>query len=276
MSLVHGRTFGAYSARMRRLHAAVLAAADVPGGMRGTTAHARGVAEQAESGRAARPAGVRLRARRGRRVPPRRARRRPRRRRRLRAGLRHAAAASTPTATRSARSSATSISIVTSGCTCSRSSPAPGRSIRCSTPGTLPNLATIVYDRSPFQERAPTHRRPRLARPGLAALRPTIFDVARTPYPPLARGRRPRRAARRNETDRIHRPSPDRRRRAGGGGLRLRRTAAALRRVRLRARCATTISTRASRISGRTWRPSSARGTGNDDDDRTTGTGDEA
>ena len=51
--------------------------------------------------------------------------------------------------------------------------------------GTLPNLATIVYDRSPFQERAPrlAIRDLRLA----AWLRygSTIFDVARTPYPPL-------------------------------------------------------------------------------------------
>jgi hypothetical protein len=51
----------------------------------------------------------------------------------------------------------------------------------------LPNLATVVYDRSPFQERAPRIAVAEL--PLLAWLRygSTIFDVARTPYPPLER-----------------------------------------------------------------------------------------
>jgi hypothetical protein len=49
----------------------------------------------------------------------------------------------------------------------------------------LPNLATVVYDRSPFQERAPRIAVTDL--PALAWLRygSTIFDVARTPYPAL-------------------------------------------------------------------------------------------
>jgi len=48
--------------------------------------------------------------------------------------------------------------------------------------GTLPNLATVVYDRSPFQERAPRIAVSRL--PVLAWIRygMTIFDVAKTPY----------------------------------------------------------------------------------------------
>lgn len=53
--------------------------------------------------------------------------------------------------------------------------------------GALPNLSTIVYDRSPMQERA--------ARVASGRLRPftwirygtPVFDVARTPYPPLTR-----------------------------------------------------------------------------------------
>jgi hypothetical protein len=49
----------------------------------------------------------------------------------------------------------------------------------------LPNLATIVYDRSPFQERAP-----RIADEDLHFLTwirygSPVFDVARTPYPPV-------------------------------------------------------------------------------------------
>jgi hypothetical protein len=49
----------------------------------------------------------------------------------------------------------------------------------------LPNLATVVYDRSPFQERAP--RVAVTEMPLLAWLRygSTIFDVARTAYRPL-------------------------------------------------------------------------------------------
>jgi hypothetical protein len=49
-----------------------------------------------------------------------------------------------------------------------------------------PNLASIVYDRSPYQERAPRIAVEDL--PLLAWLRygSTIFDVARTAYPPVA------------------------------------------------------------------------------------------
>jgi hypothetical protein len=50
----------------------------------------------------------------------------------------------------------------------------------------LPNLATVIYDRSPYQERAPRIAAEDL--PLLAWLRygSPVFDVARTPYPPLA------------------------------------------------------------------------------------------
>lgn len=53
--------------------------------------------------------------------------------------------------------------------------------------GALPNLATIVYDRSPLQERAP-----RIADETLHLLTwirygSPVFDLARTPYPPLTR-----------------------------------------------------------------------------------------
>jgi hypothetical protein len=49
----------------------------------------------------------------------------------------------------------------------------------------LPNLASVIYDRSPFQERAPKIAAARV--PLFAWLRygSTVFDVARTPYPPL-------------------------------------------------------------------------------------------
>lgn len=51
--------------------------------------------------------------------------------------------------------------------------------------GGMPNLASVVYDRSPFQERAP--RVAVDALPVRAWLRygSTIFDLARTPYPTL-------------------------------------------------------------------------------------------
>jgi len=51
--------------------------------------------------------------------------------------------------------------------------------------GGLPNLASITYDRSPYQERAP--RIAADSMPLLAWLRygSTVFDVARTPYTPL-------------------------------------------------------------------------------------------
>lgn len=47
----------------------------------------------------------------------------------------------------------------------------------------LPNLVSVVYDRSPLQERAPKIAATKL--PTLAWLRygSTVFDVARTPYP---------------------------------------------------------------------------------------------
>jgi hypothetical protein len=53
--------------------------------------------------------------------------------------------------------------------------------------GALPNLATIIYDRSPLQERAP-----RIAADTLHLLTwirygSPVFDLARTPYPPLTR-----------------------------------------------------------------------------------------
>jgi hypothetical protein len=52
--------------------------------------------------------------------------------------------------------------------------------------GELPRLASVIYDRSPFQERAPRIAAAQLR--VLAWLRygSTLFDVARTPYPPLA------------------------------------------------------------------------------------------
>jgi hypothetical protein len=53
--------------------------------------------------------------------------------------------------------------------------------------GALPNLATVVYDRSPLQERAPLIAVRDLRLPAWLRYGATIFDVARTPYPPLAR-----------------------------------------------------------------------------------------
>jgi hypothetical protein len=49
----------------------------------------------------------------------------------------------------------------------------------------LPNLVSVTYDRSPFQERAPRIAADEL--PVLAWVRygSTVFDVAREPYPPL-------------------------------------------------------------------------------------------
>jgi hypothetical protein len=48
-----------------------------------------------------------------------------------------------------------------------------------------PNLATVIYDRSPYQERAPRIASDLL--PFLTWVRygTTVFDVARTPYPPM-------------------------------------------------------------------------------------------
>jgi hypothetical protein len=53
--------------------------------------------------------------------------------------------------------------------------------------GALPNLATVVYDRSPFQERAPRIAVRDLRIAAWLRYGSTIFDVARTPYPALAR-----------------------------------------------------------------------------------------
>jgi hypothetical protein len=49
----------------------------------------------------------------------------------------------------------------------------------------LPNLASVVYDRSPFQERAPILAARDLRIPAWLRYGSTLFDVARTPYPPL-------------------------------------------------------------------------------------------
>jgi hypothetical protein len=54
-------------------------------------------------------------------------------------------------------------------------------------PALLPNLATVVYDRSPYQERAPRIAADKVK--VLAWLRygPVLFDFARSPYHPLPR-----------------------------------------------------------------------------------------
>jgi hypothetical protein len=49
----------------------------------------------------------------------------------------------------------------------------------------LPNLATIVYDRSPFQERAPRIAMEKLRLLAWVKYGPVVFDVAKTPYAPL-------------------------------------------------------------------------------------------
>jgi hypothetical protein len=49
----------------------------------------------------------------------------------------------------------------------------------------LPNLATVVYDRSPFQERAPRVAMEQLRILAWLRFGSVLFDVARTPYPPL-------------------------------------------------------------------------------------------
>jgi hypothetical protein len=51
--------------------------------------------------------------------------------------------------------------------------------------GVLPNLASVVYDRSPFQERAPAVAVDRLRTLAWLRYGSTIFDVARTPYAPV-------------------------------------------------------------------------------------------
>jgi hypothetical protein len=47
------------------------------------------------------------------------------------------------------------------------------------------NLASVIYDRSPFQERAPAIAVDKLRLFAWLRYGSTIFDVARTPYPPL-------------------------------------------------------------------------------------------
>jgi len=49
----------------------------------------------------------------------------------------------------------------------------------------LPNLATVIYDRSPFQERAPAIAAAKLHFLTWVRFGSTVFDVAKTPYPPL-------------------------------------------------------------------------------------------
>jgi hypothetical protein len=50
----------------------------------------------------------------------------------------------------------------------------------------LPNLATVVYDRSPYQERAPRIALEKLRFLTWLKYGSVVFDVARTPYVPLA------------------------------------------------------------------------------------------
>jgi hypothetical protein len=50
----------------------------------------------------------------------------------------------------------------------------------------LPNLATVVYDRSPYQERAPRVALEKLRFLTWLKYGSVVFDVARTPYPPAA------------------------------------------------------------------------------------------
>ena len=51
----------------------------------------------------------------------------------------------------------------------------------------LPNLASIVYDRSPYQERAPRIAAEKLKILAWLRYGPVLFDVAKAPYPPLPR-----------------------------------------------------------------------------------------
>jgi hypothetical protein len=51
--------------------------------------------------------------------------------------------------------------------------------------GVLPNLSTIVYDRSPYQERAPRVALEKLAFLTWVRYGPVVFDLARTPYAPV-------------------------------------------------------------------------------------------
>jgi hypothetical protein len=49
----------------------------------------------------------------------------------------------------------------------------------------LPNLSTVVYDRSPYQERAPRIALEKLRFLTWLKYGSVVFDVARTPYPPV-------------------------------------------------------------------------------------------
>jgi hypothetical protein len=51
---------------------------------------------------------------------------------------------------------------------------------------TLPNLTTVIYDRSPFQERAPRIATEKLHFLTWLRYGSPVFDVAKTPYVPLA------------------------------------------------------------------------------------------
>lgn len=53
------------------------------------------------------------------------------------------------------------------------------------TSGSLPNLATVIYDRSPYQERAPRIADDSMHTLALLRYGSPVFDLARTPYPPL-------------------------------------------------------------------------------------------
>ena len=50
---------------------------------------------------------------------------------------------------------------------------------------TLPNLATVIYDRSPFQERAPRIALEKLRFPTWVRYGSPVFEIARTAYVPL-------------------------------------------------------------------------------------------
>lgn len=51
--------------------------------------------------------------------------------------------------------------------------------------GALPNLATVIYDRSPYQERAPRVAVDKLPFPARLKYGDILAEVARTPYAPL-------------------------------------------------------------------------------------------
>ena len=134
-----------------------------------------------------------------------------------------------------ADSFATAGSTATSACTSLRSSPAGGRSIRWSTRRRCRTSRRVIYDRSPYQERAPEDRRRRTAVPHVGEVR--IAGVRR------GAGRRTRRSTAPGVESalvvetmptsfirRFARP----RRAAGALPLRVRRVQAALRRLPVR------------------------------------------